>query len=207
MNRGALALGTVVSPMATLRAAVGLVVPRVASLLVAIVAGCATTAPPEVVIPPPELRSPGAGGKSLGPSTFDERAADEPDDPAIVTPIGAPPAAPVTPGQTLGACLRSPLCKLEGFCSPNAGGLCIAADSDDCAPSDACLGGRCTARDGECIAGSDEDCRGSWACRGWGLCSHDGDAGCVATSASDCRASTRCQREGECRLARDACVK
>ncbi|MCA9620755.1 MAG: hypothetical protein KC731_17145 [Myxococcales bacterium] len=177
------------------------------------VLGCAGSPPPEVVVPPVELRSPRHGGAPLGPSTFAADEDEEPGEPfegadlAIVTPTGSPPSKPVIPGATTGACLRSPLCKLEGFCSPNAGGLCIAADSDDCAPSDACLGGRCTARDGECIAGSDEDCRGSWACRGWGLCSHDGDRSCIATSAADCQASTRCQREGECRLADAACVK
>lgn len=83
----------------------------------------------------------------------------------------------------------------------------MAASDDDCKGADACLGGRCTARDGLCIAADDEDCQGSVACSGYGRCVHDGDEACVAEAEADCRASTRCQRLGECRLADGECVK
>ena len=119
----------------------------------------------------------------------------------------APPDQPVTPRRAFGGCLRSPLCGLEGLCSPRDDGLCIAEDDDDCSGSDACLGGRCTARDGVCVASNDEDCRESWACKGWGRCFYDGEAACMAKDVVDCRDSTRCQREGECALRGDECVK
>jgi hypothetical protein len=120
---------------------------------------------------------------------------------------GSPPDDPVAPPLDIGGCLRSRMCQLEGFCSPNTEGTCVAANDADCRPSDACLGGRCTARDGHCIAANDADCRESWACKGYGLCRHDGDEACMATSEDDCRASTRCAREGECTLAAGACVR
>jgi hypothetical protein len=99
------------------------------------------------------------------------------------------------------------MCGFEGLCSPSEGGLCIAASDADCKPSDACHGGRCTAKDGLCIAATDEDCRTSWACKGWGRCFHDGHEACAAKLVADCRASTRCQREGECKLVGDVCAK
>ena len=119
---------------------------------------------------------------------------------------GPPPDHPVTPPADHGQCIRGRMCQLEGFCSVGETGQCIAASNDDCRPSDACLGGRCTARDGVCVAASDEDCRDSWACKGYGLCAHDGSDACVANSEDDCRASTRCARLGECRLEGGACV-
>src|SRR5262245_64798482 len=94
-----------------------------------------------------------------------------------------PPDETVTPPSDFGQCLRSRMCQFEGFCSPSPEGQCIASSDDDCRPSDACLGGRCTAKEGRCVAGSEEDCRGSWACKGWGRCSFDGSEACVATSA------------------------
>jgi hypothetical protein len=117
-----------------------------------------------------------------------------------------PPDHAVTPPLNFGSCLRSRMCQFEGFCTPNHHGQCIAATDDDCKPSDACLGGRCTAREGRCVAGSPEDCRDSWACKAWGRCTFDGGEACVATSEADCIASTRCRREGECVLEGDACV-
>jgi len=105
-----------------------------------------------------------------------------------------PPSQVVTPPNDFGRCLRSRMCQYEGFCTPNAEGQCIAANNDDCRPSDACLGGRCTAKNGLCVAGSEEDCRSSWACKGWGRCGFDGSEACVATSEADCVASTRCRR-------------
>ena len=171
--------------------------------------------PPEPIpVVPADLRPP-SDGVAVDTPTLDD-ADRPPPAPVATVPLregysSKPPDKPVTPSRGYGACLRSPLCKLEGFCSPTpdktGDELCIAADDDDCAASDACLGGRCTARDGECIAGSDEDCLESWACKGWGRCAHDGDARCIAVSAADCRASTRCQREGECTLAGEECVK
>ena len=163
---------------------------------------------PDVVVVPDELRP---GGNVSTPS-LRERF-DEPEEPrSSAAPlrhgrVAAPPGQPVTPQRSFGGCLRSPLCELEGLCSPRDDGLCIAEDDDDCHGSDACLGGRCTARDGVCIASNDEDCRTSWACKGWGRCFHDGDAACMAKNVADCQASTRCQRKGECALRGDECVK
>lgn len=172
-----------------------------------------STAPaddPSAVVIPTELRPPSAGGWDAETPSLDRATepSDPPSDRSHLRPgaRAGPPSAPVTPGASFGPCLRSPLCRLEGLCSPNDEGLCVAADDDDCKASDACLGGRCTARDGTCVAGSDEDCRQSWACKGWGRCAHDGDAVCIATDEADCRASTRCTREGECVLVGDACA-
>jgi hypothetical protein len=180
------------------------------------VVACACSSAPEPVAPevvvPAEMRPPSAGGRAVELPTIEEELASQPADSGGV-PIrpgfkATPPSQPVIPKIGFGGCLRSPLCRLEGLCSPQAGGaLCIAADDDDCNGSDACLGGRCTARDGGCIAGSDEDCRESWACKGWGRCAHDGDESCIAVSLADCRASTRCRREGECLLHGDECAK
>jgi hypothetical protein len=114
---------------------------------------------------------------------------------------------PMAPPADYGRCLRSRMCQLEGYCSPGVAGLCVAASDDDCKPSDACLGGRCSARDGRCVASNDAECRSSWACKGYGRCDFDGDEACMATSAVDCARSTRCQRVGECRLARGECVR
>lgn len=83
----------------------------------------------------------------------------------------------------------------------------MAATDEDCEPSAACKGGRCTAFEGRCIAADDEDCRNSWACKGYGRCNHDGEEACMATTAEDCRASTRCQRLGMCKVQDGACVK
>jgi hypothetical protein len=120
---------------------------------------------------------------------------------------GEPPSQPVRPPSDHGQCIRGRMCQLEGFCSVGEGGQCIAASDDDCAPSDACLGGRCSAREGLCVAADDDDCRESWACKGYGLCHHDGDQACMARAEDDCRASTRCARLGECRLDQGACVR
>ena len=119
----------------------------------------------------------------------------------------APPGESVTPERRFGGCLRSPLCGLEGLCSPREDDLCIAEDDDDCRGSDACLGGRCTAKDGVCVASNDEDCRDSWACKGYGRCFYDGDVACMAKDVADCQASTRCKREGECVLRGGECIK
>lgn len=146
---------------------------------------------PARVPPPPE------GGWTL--------VNPEPDAPRPLR--GPPPDQPVRPPNDFGKCVRSRYCQLEGFCTEREGGLCIAATDDDCEGSDACLGGRCTARDGHCIAADDDDCRGSVACSGYGRCAHDGDEACMAISADDCQASTRCQRLGECRLEDGACIK
>lgn len=121
---------------------------------------------------------------------------------------GPPPSDPVRPPADHGQCIRGRMCQLEGMCSlGEEAGQCVAASDDDCRPSDACLGGRCSARDGICVAASDDDCRGSWACKGYGLCAFDGEAACMATRDEDCRASTRCARLGECRLEQGACVR
>jgi hypothetical protein len=127
---------------------------------------------------------------------------------AIVRPrSGAPPNQPVRPPMDHGRCIRGRFCELEGFCSMDAQGQCIAATNEDCKPSAACLGGRCTAFEGRCIAANDDDCRGSWACKGYGQCHHDRDEACMAKDEAECRASTRCQREGFCKLAGGECVK
>ncbi|MEQ9323181.1 MAG: hypothetical protein RIF41_28700 [Polyangiaceae bacterium] len=159
---------------------------------------------PEVVVVPEELRPRG----DVATPSLRERF-DEPEGSSsthLRRGRAAAPDQPVTPGRSLGGCLRSPLCGLEGLCSPRDDDLCIAEDDDDCRGSDACLGGRCTAKDGVCVASNDEDCRESWACKGWGRCFYDGDAACMAKDAADCRASTRCQREGECALRGGECV-
>jgi hypothetical protein len=135
-----------------------------------------------------------------------EEDEEDPDAELVLPRALPPPDRVVTPPSDFGQCLRSRMCQFEGFCSPSDEGQCIAASDDDCKGSDACLGGRCSARNGVCVAASDEDCRGSWACKGWGRCNFDGTDACIATSAADCAASTRCQREGECRLAGDECV-
>lgn len=131
---------------------------------------------------------------------------DTPPEIAVLGPA-PPPSEPVTPPADHGQCIRGRMCQLEGFCSVGDDGQCIAASSDDCRPSDACLGGRCTAQGGVCIAANDEDCRSSWACKGYGLCHHDGAGSCAAKNDHDCRASTRCARLGECRLDQGACVR
>jgi len=164
---------------------------------------------PEVVIVPEELRP---HDDDAGMPTLSERLAEDEEPTASSTPLRSrpatgPPRQPVTPQLGFGGCLRSPLCRLEGLCSAQPDGLCIAEDDDDCSGSDACLGGRCTARDGVCVASNDEDCRKSWACKGWGRCYFDGDAACMAKDAADCRASTRCQRQGECVLRGNECAK
>jgi hypothetical protein len=126
----------------------------------------------------------------------------------MAAPRPIPPDRPVAPPPDVGTCLRGRMCDLEGLCSASEDhGNCIAATNDDCRPSDACLGGRCTAKEGRCIAASDEDCRSSWACKGYGACHHDGNEACIATSVGECAASTRCKREGYCDLAAGECVK
>ena len=150
---------------------------------------------------PDALKPPRSGSPGPRLDSLEERYSD-----GVPERRLPPPGQPIVPPSDWGGCLRSRMCQLEGMCTPGGEGLCIAADNDDCKPSDACLGGRCSAREGRCVAATDEDCRGSWACRGWGRCSHDGSEACMATSAADCLASTRCKREGECRLLAGACA-
>jgi len=180
-----------------------------ALLLSQLPAACATGRPPAgpaavVQIDPDQDADP------LPPleATGEERArlAQEQADELFRRP-GSFRSGPVAPKHDFGKCLRSRLCELEGLCTPTDDGRCIAASNDDCRPSDACLGGRCTASEGRCIAGSDADCQGSQACQAWGRCAHDGQGLCIARSAADCQASYRCQREGECLLRDGACVK
>lgn len=158
--------------------------------------GVATPPPPEV-----EVRREPVNREALETSLAPSAAKTE------RRASGPPPEQPVAPPAAIGQCLRSRMCGFEGLCSPGEEGLCIAASDEDCDGSDACHGGRCSARDGVCIAATDEDCRGSWACKGWGRCFHDGQGACQAKLAEDCRASTRCSREGECQLAGDVCAK
>lgn len=120
---------------------------------------------------------------------------------------GPPPDTPLRPLVNHGMCMRGRFCELEGFCSQDAEGQCIAATDEDCEPSAACKGGRCTAFEGRCIAADDDDCRNSWACKGYGRCNHDGEEACMAASVEDCRASTRCDRLGMCNLRDGECVK
>jgi hypothetical protein len=177
---------------------------------------CAACAPatPRPAIPTALLPPPSGGTMPASQWEAEAKPAPPPASPKASGPEWAradfappPPSTPVSPKAGYGQCLRSRLCELEGMCSPDADGQCIAASSEDCRPSDACLGGRCTAHQGVCIAASDKDCRGSWACKGWGRCSHDGHEACIATAQVDCQASTRCSREGECTLRGDACEK
>lgn len=178
--------------------------------------GCGRPAPepvaPTIVVPeslkPPPPGSPALPLLTLAPPReppVEARPSD--DEPPVAAPRTRPSGGPIVPPPVIGRCLRSRLCQLEGLCSWTDDGRCVAGSDDDCRPSDACLGGRCTAKEERCVADSDADCRGSWACKGWGRCDHDGDESCVAESAADCRASTRCQREGECTLRGGACVK
>ncbi len=167
-----------------------------------------------MIVIPESLKPPAPG--SPGPPLLTLAPQQQETEPESAQPESAQPrtpshrragAGPVVPPPVIGRCLRSRLCQLEGLCSGTGDGRCIAGSSDDCRPSDACLGGRCTAKDERCVAGSDADCQGSWACKGWGRCHYDGTDSCVASSATDCQASTRCPREGECTLRGGACVK
>jgi len=178
---------------------------RIVSFMVMGLTACAGAPPPQTEPAPmamaPMVPAPSSAREPSSSATGGVTPAVEPP-----RRVFAPPDEPVAPRADFGKCLRSRMCQFEGYCSPDANGQCIAQSNDDCRPSDACLGGRCTARDGVCIAGSEEDCRGSWACKGWGRCSHDGDDSCIATSQHDCQVSTRCQREGECTLQGDVCA-
>ncbi|MBW2529579.1 MAG: hypothetical protein JRI23_35705 [Deltaproteobacteria bacterium] len=142
------------------------------------------SAPPPVAVPPAERR-----------------------EPPTPTATAVALLTPVNPPLNWGRCLRWVLCQYEGLCTATDDGRCIAADDEDCRPSDACLGGRCTAKDGQCMAGSDADCRGSRACSDWGRCFHDGHGVCMAAQVSDCQASNRCRHLGECTLLDHACVR
>lgn len=162
----------------------------------------------------------GCGAAPGPPAQIHDSEADEPIETATIAPFAPerfdadgvdrrpqlPPNQSRTPPKAWGQCLRSRLCELEGLCSPGPDSLCIAESDDDCRPSDACLGGRCSAKEGRCVAATDDDCKTSWACKGYGRCYHDGDEACMAKSEEDCRASTRCQREGECSLSGGECV-
>ncbi|MEM9696507.1 MAG: hypothetical protein AAGA56_28450 [Myxococcota bacterium] len=120
---------------------------------------------------------------------------------------GPPPDRPISPQLDFGRCLRSRLCELEGLCTSLDSGKCIASSDDDCRASEACGGGRCTAREGRCVASNDADCRSSLACSLHGACAFDGDEMCHAVSRADCQASTRCRDFGECALTDGACTK
>jgi hypothetical protein len=168
------------------------------TVMLGLVLACQSTATQEAA-PPIEVRREPANRAALNADPLRERL-----DEREAVP---PPNGPVIPQADFGRCLRSRMCGFEGLCSPSEGELCIAASNADCKDSDACRGGRCTAKDGVCIAASDDDCRTSWACRAWGRCFHDGHEACSAKLAKDCRKSTRCQREGECKLVGNVCAK
>ena len=169
-------------------------------LAIGAIVGCAPTpaaqpaprtpevASPQLVVPPVET-----------PNT--EELISAPPAPAFHRPLGSPRAGNV------GFCLRSRMCEWEGLCSARGEDLCIAADDADCEDSKACMGGRCSARDGVCVAANDEDCRESVACSSYGRCNFDGADACKAISEEDCRASARCTRLGQCRVVGDVCGK
>ncbi|MEM6788514.1 MAG: hypothetical protein AAF715_13425 [Myxococcota bacterium] len=173
--------------------------------------GPSTSVPSGGAPTPPEVAPPTLDVVRPGVDPLGAPAPSEPDRSLATTlpprPFAAPPTSPVRPPTDHGRCMRGRYCELEGFCSQDAEGQCIAADDEDCRPSAACKGGRCTAFEGRCIAANDEDCRGSWACKGYGMCQHDGEEACVATRVEECQASTRCRREGFCTLRDGECVK
>src|SRR5262245_45564121 len=131
---------------------------RSLALSVLVAAGCSSAQPAEpraaatTAVEPRARRMPAFEAGPAEPESFLVDAAA----------VGQPPEDPMSPPLDIGGCLRSRMCELEGFCSPNEEGTCIAANDADCRPSDACLGGRCTARNGTCIAANDTDCRESW---------------------------------------------
>lgn len=172
----------------------------------ALVLGCApatvTPAQPIVEVTPP-------APTASGPLRSTQAAAANPTSSQPTRHPGPTTSAlaPSKPPLDFGRCLRWRMCEYEGLCSPTAQGGCVALRDDDCAPSDACLGGRCSARNGRCVATSDRECRASLACTSWGRCSFDGRDACMASTAADCLASARCRREGECALQDGVCVK
>ena len=75
-------------------------------------------------------------------------------------------------------CQASAMCLKEGLCSADKKtGLCIAADNQSCAASEAC-GSRCSAVDGRCVIGSHSDCQKTLACATQGRCTFK-DGVCV----------------------------